>query len=131
MYLAGVTGLAVAAAGLGWAGRRHESSVAPADGRTVIGPGPACQILMVAGTFAAFALLYGWYTPIGRGDRFMLSLWVPLVFTLMTWSERAVQPLRPGRLRWTYHGWQLLLLGFLLWRIAHLVRAPFFEPKLL
>jgi hypothetical protein len=86
---------------------------------------------MVAGTFAAFALLYGWYTPIGRGDRFMLSLWVPLVFTLMAWSERAVQPLRPGRLRWSYHGCQLLLLGFLLWRLADLVRAPFFEPKLL
>ena len=131
LYLAGVAGLAVAAAGLGWAGRRHQPSVACPDGRLAIEPGLACQILMVAGTFVAFALLYGWYTPIGRGDRFMLSLWVPLVFTLMAWSERAVQPLRPGRLRWSYHGCQLLLLGFLLWRLADLVRAPFFESKLL
>jgi hypothetical protein len=31
-----------------------------------------------------YPLLYGWYWPIGRGDRFMGSLWIPAVFAL-TW----------------------------------------------
>jgi hypothetical protein len=31
-----------------------------------------------------YSLLYGWYWPIGRGDRFMGSLWIPAVFAL-TW----------------------------------------------
>lgn len=30
--------------------------------------------------------LYGWYYPIGRGDRFMGSLWVPAVFLLAWWA---------------------------------------------
>ena len=29
-----------------------------------------------------YALLYGWYLPIGKGDRFMGSLWIPAVFLL-------------------------------------------------
>ena len=44
--------------------------------------------------FAAFLLLatglyiglYGWYYPIGRGDRFMGSLWMPSVFLLVWWA---------------------------------------------
>ncbi len=29
-----------------------------------------------------YGFLYGWYWPIGRGDRFMGSLWIPCVFAL-------------------------------------------------
>ena len=29
-----------------------------------------------------YALLYGWYLPIGKGDRFMGNLWMPAVFLL-------------------------------------------------
>jgi hypothetical protein len=31
-------------------------------------------------SLAAYLALYGWYLPIGRGDRFMGSLWIPCVF---------------------------------------------------
>jgi hypothetical protein len=30
-----------------------------------------------------YLFLYGWYWPIGRGDRFMGSLWIPSVFVLV------------------------------------------------
>ena len=30
-----------------------------------------------------YPVLYGWYWPIGRGDRFMGSLWIPCVFALV------------------------------------------------
>jgi hypothetical protein len=40
--------------------------------------------LVFAATLATvYALLYGWYWPIGRGDRFMGSLWIPSVFALV------------------------------------------------
>lgn len=36
--------------------------------------------------FFGYAKLYGWYWPIGRGDRFMGSLWIPSVFLLIAAS---------------------------------------------
>ncbi len=39
----------------------------------------ACALL-VAGVAVGYSFLYGWYYPIGRGDRFMGSLWMPAVF---------------------------------------------------
>ena len=51
-------------------------------------------ILMSAGIYT---LLYGWYWPIGRGDRFMGSLWIPAVF-LLIWAGMKLRALaaRPG-----------------------------------
>ena len=47
----------------------------------------------LAGTVTLLTLLYGWYSPIGRGDRFMLSLWMPLVYCFIAGAESAVRPL--------------------------------------
>ena len=44
----------------------------------------ACAAL-VFGTFAVYLTLYGWYYPIGKGDRFMGSLWIPAV-CLVFWA---------------------------------------------
>jgi len=135
-FLGVLAGLAVAAAGLGWAGRRPRAAASPPTAAALPCPAPAwpegtCRALLVIGAVGAFAALYGWYSPIGRGDRFMLSLWMPLVFSLTAWAEASVRPLGWGALRWSYTGLHALLLGFLLWRVSDLVRAPFFEAKLL
>lgn len=44
-------------------------------------------VAMVAGIYVG---LYGWYWPIGRGDRFMGSLWIPCLMLLiwLAWSVR-------------------------------------------
>jgi len=42
-----------------------------------------CQGAFILATLLATIAAYGWYTPIGRGDRFMLSLYAPLVFSLI------------------------------------------------
>jgi len=128
-FLGALAGIAVAAAALGRAGRRQ----ARADDVSSPGadwPAGVCRALLVIGAVAAFAGLYGWYSPIGRGDRFMLSLWMPLVFSLTAWAEASVRPLGRGPGRWTYAALHAALLGFLLWRVSELVRAPFFESKL-
>lgn len=40
------------------------------------------RAIYVTGIPVLYALLYGWYWPIGRGDRFMGSLWIPVVYFL-------------------------------------------------
>jgi hypothetical protein len=44
----------------------------------------SCLIFAVL-LVTVYSLLYGWYWPIGRGDRFMGSLWIPCVF-LLVWG---------------------------------------------
>ncbi len=66
-----------------------------------------------------YAFLYGWYVPIGRGDRFMGSLWIPLVF-LACWGaawlrERSAPCDLSGRIHTSVHG---LLLASLLIQAA-------------
>ncbi len=39
----------------------------------------AAQTLFAAGGAALYTLAYGWYEPIGRGDRFMMTLYIPLL----------------------------------------------------
>ena len=70
-------------------------------------------------------LLYGWYWPIGRGDRFMGSLWIPCVFAF-TWSAFELRRLvgsRFGDVAYlTIHGVILISLAWqivgILWRFA-------------
>jgi hypothetical protein len=57
--------------------------------RTAVGPAlrePVLwwRTLFVCGLVGIYLALYGWYWPIGKGDRFMGSLWIPAVF-LVTW----------------------------------------------
>jgi hypothetical protein len=51
-----------------------------------ITPGHVAIAAFVLACFLGYAKLYGWYWPIGRGDRFMGSLWIPTVFLLIATS---------------------------------------------
>lgn len=93
---------------------------------------PTGQTAFVMGVVAASVLAYGWYTPIGRGDRFMLSLYLPLVFTFIWAAEKRLHRYdrqhRALALRWTYAGLHAVLLSALLWRISEIVSRPCFDP---
>jgi hypothetical protein len=88
-------------------------------------------VLFVIGLCTATTLAFGWYSPIGRGDRFMLVLYLPLVFTFIWAAERRLQ--RYDRehtalgVRWSYTGLQALLLVALLWRVVELIAKPYFD----
>ncbi len=43
-----------------------------------------CVTLFVVGYFGGYTLLYAWYTPIGVGNRFELSLFLPLLLVILT-----------------------------------------------
>jgi hypothetical protein len=47
-------------------------------------PGNIAGLCFAVALAVIYLLLYGWYWPIGRGDRFMGSLWIPSLFAL-TW----------------------------------------------
>ena len=126
-FLGGLAAMALVAAALGW---KRPAAARPAPGAPR-GADALAAVLMVAGTVTLLTLLYGWYNPVGRGDRFMLSLWLPLVFSLIAWAEASVRPLGPGMRRRVYAALQAALLAGLLWRVSELIRGPFFEVKLL
>lgn len=83
--------------------------------------------LFVVGGLIGYTMAYGWYEPIGRGDRFMLSLYLPLLYS----GYLAVERLRreganvPARLVVTAAS--LLIAATLLWRIAELLVYPDFR----
>ncbi len=98
---------------------------------------PSAQVLPVAlfvvGTFLLHGILYGFYTPIGRGERFMLSLYLPLVFTLLWGAEsflrRAERSGGGKTARRVHMAGQLVILAVLLWRVGELLRHPVFHPS--
>jgi hypothetical protein len=53
-------------------------------------PDAWARAALVFGLAGIYIGLYGWYEPIGKGDRFMGSLWIPCVFLLvwLAWSLR-------------------------------------------
>jgi hypothetical protein len=86
-------------------------------------PGNIAGLCFAVALGVIYLLLYGWYWPIGRGDRFMGSLWIPSVFAL-TWfafelRRRAESPF--GDVAYlTVHGVILISLAWqivgILWR---------------
>lgn len=94
-------------------------------------PEASSIFLFVAGSFAAFALAYGWYTPIGRGDRFMLSLYAPLVLSFVWACEALLKRARRRKARlWifaTYEAAQWILFIAIAWRIIQILQFPYFR----
>lgn len=88
------------------------------------------KVLFVVGAFAGFSLAYGWYTPIGKGDRFMLSLYAPLVLSFVWASESVLRRIhRRNGPRWITHAYYSahgLLTLAIVWRVVEIYRHPVF-----
>lgn len=101
-------------------------------GHVVFKHGTTVVVLFVVGTCAAYALAYGWYSPIakGSGDRFMLSLYLPLVFSFIWGAESIVRRIRRRRGNpWIARGYwiaQWLLFAVIAWRVIELFQVPKF-----
>ncbi len=84
--------------------------------------------LFVLSTFAIYTLAYGWYEPIGRGDRFMMLLYGPLVLAGLAGLETLRR-----RLNGSFtDGFVLLvnaaIFGLLLVNLTRLMQDPLFVP---
>lgn len=89
------------------------------------------MFLFALGCFVAYSLAYGWFTPIGKGDRFMLSLYLPLVVTILWICGRRLRQLRStsqgpiARLVFgVAHVVILIVVGL---RISELIETPLFR----
>lgn len=121
--------LALVLVGLGIA--MQMAAPRPLNAAQRLHPETAAQILFVLGSIVGFSLAYGWYTPIGRGDRFMLSLYAPIVLCLV-WACESL--LRRARRRnapeWLFRGYaiaQWLLVAAISWRLVEILRFPQFQ----
>jgi hypothetical protein len=94
-------------------------------------PETTTQVLFVVGAVVGYSLAYGWYTPIGRGDRFMLSLYAPLVISLVWGAESALRRARRRQasawLFQAYHAAQWLLVAAVGWRLVEILQFPYFR----
>ncbi|MDA0814470.1 MAG: hypothetical protein O3C21_19015, partial [Verrucomicrobia bacterium] len=81
-------------------------------------------VLMLVG---GYSFAYGWYEAIGGGERFMLALFTPLVFSLI-WAGQAMTDHLPSLSPWRrfYHWGNVAILMFILFRIANLLAHPVF-----
>lgn len=94
-------------------------------------PESATILLFVVGSFVVYLLAFGWYTPIGRGDRFMLSLYGPMALSLVWASEAFLRRARRRKAHlWIFTGYEIaqcLLFAAMSWRIIEILQYPHFR----
>lgn len=82
--LGGFVALFLAMAVLRWhASRQKDRWIYPVGSQSA-----RWMLLFAAGTFVISALAFGFYEPIGKGDRFMVALYLPVAVTLVWVAER-------------------------------------------
>ncbi len=128
LYLAALLGMVVALA-IWHCLRRPRAELAVQK----LQPEWSSGAVFVIGTTILYALSYGWYLPIGKGDRFMLALFAPLVFSLILAGEGLVDRFRArggSSLPITvYHLAQLALTVAILARLGQLIARPEFYGR--
>jgi hypothetical protein len=101
-------------------------------GHVVFRHGTVTTLMFITGACVLYALAYAWYSPIARGsgDRFMLSLYLPLAFSLVWGAESIVRRIRRRKgspwIHWSYLAAQWLLFAALCWRLIEVLRHPNF-----
>ena len=77
-----------------------------------------------------YSFAYGWYEAIGGGERFLLALYTPLVFSLI-WAGQAMTDHLPSLSPWRrFYNWgNAAILMFILFRIANLLAHPVFVEQ--
>lgn len=99
--------------------------------RSLQGESAGWMLAFSLSVFAIGTAAYGFYTPIGKGDRFMLSMYAPLVLTFVWITERFRRQMRntskAGLTRVVYIGMQSALLVAISWRLIEMLRTPLFR----
>ena len=91
------------------------------------------KALFVAGVFTAYTLAFSWYAVIGKGDRFLLALYPPLVLTLVWGADALARHFRDeGVKKAVYHLYaaaSVVLLFLVISRLWLLTSYPQFYTK--
>ncbi|MEM8954768.1 MAG: hypothetical protein AAGD22_11505 [Verrucomicrobiota bacterium] len=120
-WLSGVLGVLAGVAWWRWRSGREKGSGCECGGATVL------AMVFTLGAVSIYAFAFGWYAAIGRGDRFMMALYLPLAFTLIWANESLVKRLEAQRwVRWFYGGLSGVLFVMILWRLGEVMAYPEF-----
>jgi hypothetical protein len=93
-------------------------------------PASLAATAMVAATVLLYLAASGWYAVIGRGERFTLVLYLPLLI-FSSWAAFTLAREAPGhRVRMVYAVGMTVVLGHALWQTAWLLRHPWFGAAL-
>ena len=101
-------------------------------GHVVFRHGTTTILLFVLGSSAVYSLAFGFYAPIalGSGDRFMLSLYLPLAFSFIWGAEAIIRRVRRRKgSPWIIRGYllaQWMLFAAITWRVIEVLRVPKF-----
>ncbi|MCE9519879.1 MAG: hypothetical protein K8R87_10045 [Verrucomicrobia bacterium] len=101
-------------------------------GHFVFRHGTVTIVLFAFGSFAVYSLACGFNAPIagGSGDRFMLALYLPLVFSLIMGAEAIIRRIRRRQgspwITRSYLLAQWILFAALTWRVIEIIRLPKF-----
>ncbi len=99
-----------------------------------VGPQSAFWMLLFAmGTFILSTLAFGFYEPIGKGDRFMLGLYIPMIVTIVWVAERFRRQLQRTSMASTvnavFSGMMTVPLIIIGIRIIQLIDTPLFWTR--
>jgi hypothetical protein len=89
-------------------------------------------VLFVVGSFAVYSMACGFNAPIagGSGDRCLLALYLPLVFSLILSQEAIIRRIRRRQgspwITRSYLLAQWILFAALTWRVIEIIRLPKF-----
>ncbi|MCP4848445.1 MAG: hypothetical protein GY899_10920 [Verrucomicrobiaceae bacterium] len=96
-------------------------------------PGTLTIVIFVLTTLIGYLILFSWYRPIGKGDRFMLSLYAPVALSLIWAAESVYRRIGESKdnrlLRIIYCAAHLGISSTILWRIYELANHPVFFTK--
>ncbi len=88
-----------------------------------------CSLVFVAGIFFAYWAAFGWYYAIGRGTRFMLALYMPMLYAALAASTSLASRMPPNsKMRKVAAGGLALILALAGLRTIELVIHPHFIP---
>ena len=109
-----------------WARRQKDRWVWPVDSQSA-----RWMLLFAFGVFAVSALAFGFYEPIGKGDRFLLSLYLPMVLTPLWLGERFRRQLQRTTMgKWAtglFFGMHGLIMIAVIVRVLNLLADPVFQ----
>ncbi len=91
-------------------------------------PGDSAAGIFTAAVFGIYVLAFGWYDPIGRGDRFMMTLYAPLVLAICVGIDSLRKRLALRTIELSVNLLHLVIFAFLTWNIIGLLARPVFIP---
>ncbi len=90
-------------------------------------PAAIPTVAFVVGGFLLFMAAFGWYAPIGKGDRFLLLPWMPLTIAIICAAEFLRRQINSPPANLTFLTAHLLIIAAVIGRLIAIAQHPYFK----